>query len=638
MRCHPSSFTHFLLVVALLPGVVLGQRIQTAPPAFATAVFGSDSISPSWPATSPDGRWIVFSGTGSLWIVPARGGAPRRMTSSLNDGWGAVWFPSSDRIAYIALPGGIVMTQAIDPGTGKAKGAPQRVTLDEATGLDLSPDGSLIVYSTRRWADAKTRLKVVPARGGPARVIHSAVYFRPPPRFAPDGRSVFATVISGDRAPNQLLRVPVHGGAAKVVLEMPWSSGPMRWVSANVALLQGPDRLSAVTLSGDTLWSIPDPPGSMSAMRLSPDGKSALLPTHQSRGADIHLVPTDGGTPRNLTTGVAHDSPIEGVPYDYPAGWSADGRRIYIETERQKKKGILVVDVDGHPGEFIPLPTDSNRIGFPRIIADGRIWVWPQRSAADRYLSLYDTKTRTQSILPRSAGLKRINGPGGYDVGVPELYYLDRGANGLELRKLGGDGQLRTVRRLSFDVPPTAKVSFANDRLVYWVPAGDSAVRYVADADRVPKRVYALRGSVGESPLSFDGRSLAVSTLSGPARGSALTHVMMLGLTPSGDLAGEPRSIQTSMVWDLRWLPDNRSLLALEMQEDGSVTRVMKFSMDAARPVNVTAGEPGKFWNQYPSPDGVWTAIAVEKGSRGGTIWRVDLEAAARAWRARARK
>ncbi len=631
MRCHPSSLTGVLLVVALLPGVALGQRAQTAPPAFATAIFGSDSISPSWPATSPDGRWIVFTGgrqRSSLWIVPARGGAPAQLTNTLNDGWGAVWFPSSDRIAYIALPSGIVMTQAIDPGTGKAKGAPQRVTLDEATGLDLSPDGSLVAYATRRWTDGKTRLQVVPARGGPAQVIHqSAASFWPPPRFAPDGRSVYVTVISGDRAPNQLLRVPVHGGAATVVLEMPWSSGRMRWVSANVAFLHGLDRLSAVTLSGDTLWSIPDHPGSLSAMRISSDGKSILLPT-RSIGAGIRLVPTNGGTPRDLTTGAT---------YDYPAGWSADGQRIFIKTERQKKKGILTVGVDGQHGEFIPLPTDSIRIGSPGIIADGRILVWQPLSAADRYLFLYDTKTRTHSTVARSANLKAIDGPGGYYVGVPELYYLDRGANGMELRKLGGDGQLRTLRRLSFDVPADARVSFANDRLAYWVAAGDSAVLYVADKDRAPKRVHAFRGFVTESSLSFDGKAVAAATRSGPARGSALTHVMMLGLTPSGDLSGAPRSIQTGSIWDLRWLCDNRSLLALENVDDGLITRVMKFSMDAARPVNVTAGEPMTFWDQYPSPDGRWTAIAVEK-ARGGTLWRVDLEAAAKAWQARARK
>lgn len=632
LRCHISSFARLMFVVALLPGVAQGQRGASAPPAFATEVLRSDSITAYDAMTSPDGRWIVFQGNvrqrSFVWIMPAGGGAPRRLTNANGKAWRPVWFPSSDRIAYCAP--GMVMTQAIDRGTGAAKGAPKRVTLDEGEMLDVSPDGSFIAYTTLKWSDGKQRLQLVPARGGPARVIHSAANLYNP-RFAPDGQSVFVTVIASSdgmlmRKPSQLLRVPAQGGSATVVLEAPFMSGPLHFVDAKIALLKGPDYYTAVTFSGDTVWSIPSPAMSR-ATRLTGDGKSMLMVTW-AIGAGIRLFPLNGGVPRDLTTGNA---------YDYPAGWSTDGKRLLIAPERQKEKGLLSVSVDGQHREFIPFPADS-AWSEPQILGDGHLWVFPHLSSAtDRYLSMYDTKARTLSTVARSANLKGINGPGGYWTGVPALYYLDRGANGMELRKLGDDGQLRTVRRLSFDMPSTAKVSFANDRLVYWVTAGDSAILFVADPDRAPKRVYAFRGSVGESSLSFDGHTLAATTLSGPARGTALTHVMMFGLTPSGDLAGAPRSIQTSGVWDLMWLRDNRSLLALENTDDGLVTRVLSFSMDAARPVNVTAGEPMTFWDQYPSPDGKWTALPVEK-ARGGAIWRVDLEAAAKAWRERKRK
>jgi Tol biopolymer transport system component len=623
-----------MFVVALLPGVARSQRgASSSPPAFATELLRSDSITAYLAVTSPDGRWIVFQGIvrqqSAVWIMPAGGGAPRRLTGISGKAWRPAWFPSSDRIAYGAP--GMVMTQAIDPGTGAAKGAPKRVTLDEGEMLDVSPDASFIAYTTNKWSDGKQRLQLVPARGGPARVIHSAANLFNP-RFAPDGQSVFVTLISSSdgmlmRKPSQLLRVPAQGGSAAVVLEAPFMSGPLHFVDAKIALIKGPDHYTAVTFSGDTVWSIPSPAMSR-ATRLTGDGKSMLMVTW-SIGTSIRLFPLNGGVPRDLTTGNA---------YDYPAGWSTDGKRLLIAPESQKEKGLLSVSVDGRQREFIPFPADS-AWSEPQILGDGHLWVFPHLSSAtDRYLSVYDTKARTLSTVARSANLKAINGPGGYWTGVPALHYLDRGADGMELRKLGDDGQLRTVRRLSFDMPSTAKkVSFANDRLVYWVTAGDSAILYVADPDRAPKRVYALRGSVGESSLSFDGRTLAASTLSGPARGTALRHVTLFGLTPSGDLAGEPRSIQTNMVYDLMWLRDNRSVLALEEVDDGLVIRVVKFSMDAARPVNVTAGEPMTFWDQYPSPDGRWTALPVEK-ARGGTIWRVDLEAAAKAWRARTRK
>lgn len=352
-----------------------------------------------------------------------------------------------------------------------------------------------------------------------------------------------------------------------------------------------------------------------------------LLPTNEA-GAAIRVVPVNGGAAHDITSG--------GDAYDYPAGWSADGQRIYIASD---KKGLHSVSADGKHREFIPFAADSDwSNSYPRIIGDGRFWAFPHlRAASDGYLSVYDTKTRGLDTVARSADLREVTGPGGYYTSAPELYFLDRGANGMELRSLGGDGQLRTVRRLSFDLPTDAIVSFANDRLAYWVAAGDSAVLYVADHDGAPKRVFAFRGSVTFAALSFDGSALAATTRSGPASGTALYHVMMLGILPSGDLAGVPRSVQTGAVWDLMWLRDNRSLLGLEEVDNGLLTRVDKFTLDAARPVNVTAGKPMTFWGQYPSPDGRWTAIPVEK-ARGGTIWRIDLEAAAKAWQARTRK
>lgn len=53
-----------------------------------TRLFGSDSLEMGWPVLSPDGRWIVF-GTyeaekGNIWVVPAAGGEPVRLTTGLH--------------------------------------------------------------------------------------------------------------------------------------------------------------------------------------------------------------------------------------------------------------------------------------------------------------------------------------------------------------------------------------------------------------------------------------------------------------------------------------------------------------------------------------------------------------------------
>jgi Tol biopolymer transport system component len=630
MLRHLPSIVGAVFMVALVSPAAQGQRTASVAPAFATAVLRSDSIDPVVAATSPNGRWMVFTGAVHLgiplWIMPASGGVPRRLTSGTGDAWGPVWFPSSDRIAYVSPQNGMVMSQAIDPVTGTAKAVPQRVTLDRALDVAVSPDGSLIAYTTPVRSDGKALLQLVPARGGPVRVIYSVARVLRHPSFAPDGRSLYVTVVSAERKPSQLLRVPVDGGAATVVLEkfIRWPI-PMLMASPDAALLVEHDRISAVTIGGDTLWSMPRPSTSGLLPRLTPDGKSMLLATSEM-GASIRLVPVNGGAAHDITPGDT---------YDYPAGWSADGQRIFIASD---KRGLHSVSVDGKHNEFIPFSADSDWSGFPRIIGDGRFWAFPSfRGASDGYLSVYDTKTRAVDTVAHSTDLREVVGPGGYYTSAPELYYLDRGPNGMELRSLGGDGQLRTVQRLSFDLPTDAVVCYANDRLAYWVKSADSAVLYIADHDRAPKRVYAFRGSVTFAALSFDGSALAATTVSAATGNGSNSYVMTLGITPSDDLVGAPRSVQTSFLWDLMWLRDNRSLLAIEEIGNGLTTRVAKFTMDGARPVIVTAGEPTTFWDQFPSPDGRWTAIPVEK-ARGGTIWRVDLEAAAKAWKARVRK
>jgi Tol biopolymer transport system component len=630
MLRHFPSVARTVFVVTLLSGVAQGQRSASAAPAFATVVLKSDSIDASVAATSPDGRWIMFAGVvrrrTPVWIMSAAGGTPHRLTSGAGDAWSPTWFPSSDRIAYIALPSGIIMTQAIDASTGGAKGAPQRVTLDDAIDVGVSPDGLLIAYTTVVRSDGKHRLQVVPARGGPVKVVYSGSRLMRKPRFASDGQSIYVTFVGFDKKPSQLVRVPVGGGAATVVFEsLSEATRGIEMIGTDVVLLVGRTRLIGVTLGGDTLWSMPRPAASGMLPGFTADGKSMLLPTSET-GARIRLVPVAGGGSRDITPGDT---------YDYPAGWSADGQRIFVASD---KHGLHSMSVDGKHSEFIPFPADSQQSGPALIIGDGRFWAFPRlRAVSDGYLSVYDTKTRALNVVARSADLREVVGPGGYWTSAPALYYLDRGANGMELRSLGGDGQLRTVRRLSFDLPADAIVSVANDRLAYWVKSADSAVLYVADHDRAPKRVYAFQGSVSYAALSFDGSALAATTRTGPASGSTFYSVMMLAITPSGALAGVPQSITTSAVWDLMWLRDNRSLLALENIDNALTTRVVKFTMNAARSVIVTAGEPVTFWNQYPSPDGRWTAIPVEK-ARGGTIWRIDLEAAAKAWQARPRK
>jgi Tol biopolymer transport system component len=61
-----------------------------------------------WPAWSPDGKWIAFSGTGHVFIVPSRGGTIRSLTDGSRPAWrldGDIAFERGTQIYGIRLDG-----------------------------------------------------------------------------------------------------------------------------------------------------------------------------------------------------------------------------------------------------------------------------------------------------------------------------------------------------------------------------------------------------------------------------------------------------------------------------------------------------------------------------------------------------
>ena len=150
-----------------------------------------DEALPSW---SPDGKSIAFvsrrrpdfdrDDNFDLYVVEARPGAePRQLTTfagpDLNPGWGSrapAWSPDGTMLAYVQ------------------GGRPE-----------------LIYYAGQKVA-------VVPAAGGPARVLTAALDRNVlSPAWSPDGRSVLF-LLEDDRA-YHLARVPAGGGAVERLVE-----------------------------------------------------------------------------------------------------------------------------------------------------------------------------------------------------------------------------------------------------------------------------------------------------------------------------------------------------------------------------------------------------------------------------------
>jgi Tol biopolymer transport system component len=568
--------------------------------------------------------------------MPATGGVPRRLTDGAYDDDNPVWFPSGRRIAFRSSRVHALMSAEFDPATGRIAGPLKRVSLDEtgAWGFDVSPDGARIVYADRN------RLRVIPASGGTATTIldrsapGSGMLMTP--RFSADGRQVFVSELEPANAHSRLLRVPASGGAPAIVMVGPQDGMAWRVAAAPAhdrVIVYGPRTTSILTLSGDTIAVIPQAwPGS--SVAFSNDGRR-LYRVATSASQVVRLVPTNGGTPIDATPGNC---------CDYPIAWSSDGKRLYSilgdTNALRSKAGVMVTEVQSGARRFAPFePLDAavtwNRWRTRAVSDDGRFWALEPRtttpaspSSSSSFL-LYDTQTRRSRELPGAALLRSWNGasPGG-----PAFYFTAEKGAQMELRTVRGDGEPRVL--LTSARLRAARVAVRRDRIALGEIRGDSTVFYLARPGSEERLLATIAGHVSQIVWSPDGSRLAGTIKSPPSVATPESNVLFLGVSEQGTLVGAPRFVRTDRSWDLAWLADGRAVTVLENQAQSERTCVLRVPVDPGQqPTSLTPNERGTFWDQYTSPDGRYVAIPVER-SGPSTLWSIDIDAAAKAWRA----
>ena len=192
------------------------------------------------------------------------------------------WFDwSSDRA--LSSDGSLLLFDESGEGGGAAGGVYLRPTdgasavrLSDGLGVALSPDSA---WALTRTLASPSHFVVVPVRAGQPRILPPDGLGRPAyGNFFPDG-SKFAFAASA----------PGHG-----------------------------TRLYLQALSGGTPRAISEEGLNASRIFVSPDGNWVAAIGPDSR---VRLYPSGGGSPRELAAS---------KPDDYPAGWSADGKILYV--------------------------------------------------------------------------------------------------------------------------------------------------------------------------------------------------------------------------------------------------------------------------------------------------------------------
>lgn len=213
------------------------------------------------PAFSPDGKWIAHVGRRpggrGLWLLPAGGGATRRLTTgeSLYADPEPAWSPDSSKLVFVR--GGALVT--LDVATGsttevRVDGLPKGPVRSPA----WSPDGRRIAF-VHGWAsewlgmgpDPGGRLYTVPPEGGTAAPTLADVTALSRPAWSPDGQRLAFFTREASAGPQLWIADLTRETRQRVEVDGGLETRRLRWFPDGRALLYAADgRLRRTDLEG----------------------------------------------------------------------------------------------------------------------------------------------------------------------------------------------------------------------------------------------------------------------------------------------------------------------------------------------------------------------------------------------------
>jgi Tol biopolymer transport system component len=410
---------------------VAGRRVVASPAAYiaghsarrVTDFMGLEEF----PSMSPDGRAVAFTsnvnGTRQIFVRLLAGGTPLAITKDAADHQQPRWSPDANSLVYFspAEPAGDTDVQGTIWTIPALGGSPRRV-MTSIGGVDVSRSGRIARF---RLMNDQVQLVSAALDGSDVRVILPSVAgHHRYPRWSPDGRWI--AFQRGDGVRYDIFVAPTAGGEVRQLTHDRNMISGLAWLPASDAIVYGSSRensvpylpslrLWQVRLDGRTLQPITPPDisyeqpdvhdsGSVSAVRLrmrfdiwmfpfdvtaaesmrrsrqiTRQTGQVLTPTASPAGDEVAFLADSGGH-ANLWVLSMRSGDLRQVTFESDPAvavgvpvWSPDGRSIAFVSSKGRTGydfGIWLVDpATGRTGVTVPRPPTSSPLAALRAIA-----------------------------------------------------------------------------------------------------------------------------------------------------------------------------------------------------------------------------------------------------------------------------
>jgi len=478
-------------------------------------------------APSPDGRRIVFSAQGALWVMPAGGGRALRITDYRLEPTAPVWSPDGKRIAFQNYaPEGNFHIWTIAPDGSDAR----ELTTGPHDDREPAwlPDGSGLVFSSDRSGDGQYKIWRVSLAGGALAQLTTGPGAESNPVVDPDGTRL--AYVDGAN----VVTAPIGGGAPVVVAPgaapawTPDGSGLVYQNAARQLVVNGievtnsedifpfpvrflPDGRFLYTADGKIRTRAADgaAPADVGfratlllrrpAIRRGKDRHFDDAGTRKVAGISAPVLSPDGGS---IAFGALNDiwvmrigeSPrrlTDDLDRDLNPQWTADGSAVYFSSERGNAGQLAVDQVElasgartrlaAIPGRSMATPRlspDGGRIAYTTL--SGQLEIWNRASGTfEVIVPSISTQVSTPQWTPDGARIllvdnERINNR--FREGYNKLRVIDLATRAARFHEVAGAPRQIAERDEGAAVlsPDGSTVAFIMDSRLHVIPVGPS--------------------------------------------------------------------------------------------------------------------------------------------------------------------